>query len=720
MNLFENSRKKKLTEEIRKLEAEKALLAKENQELKATVDSIEQSRNNYLNFFQKNISGVYRTSLDGQLLDCNDAFIKMLAYENIDELKGIVNTKLYQNKELRLQLIQKLETEQTLVNVEIDLIQKDGSIIHCIENLVGIFDEDSQLHQIQGYLLNRTEERKTLNKLSESEQRYRQMFESNQAIKLIIDPESGKIIEANNAALKFYGYSKKLITSMFISEINQASDEEIQEEMARAKEENRNHFYFKHKTSTNEIRNVEVYSGPIYLNNQPLLYSIIHDISNRSQIEQALQESDERYEELVKMLPEAVFETDSHLNITFVNERTLEMTNYTTDDVKLGLNGINLIAPEDRTKALRFFSDRSNGIDKGPTEYQAVKKDGTPFRIVINASSIFKDDVFCGLRGIIIDVTERKLNEAKRIESEEKYRSLYTSANDAIFLMQDGIFKSCNPKTLEIYQCKKSEILEHSPAEFSPEFQPCGNLSSELSKEKISLAINGEPQFFEWVHLHKNGTPFNAEVSLNRLVLRNGVYVQAIVREITTRKKNEEKIKRFSTILEDSLNEIYLFEPDTLFFKQANHAAQINLGYTNDELLKMCALDIKPLFTPTSFNELIMPLINGSKNKIVFETLHRRKDQTEYEVEVHLQYFKYQHESLFAAIALDISERKSAEKNLKEHQSHLEELVKERTSKIENQYKELQRYNGIFEGREFRIKELRDKVKELEDRLKKN
>jgi len=120
--------------------------------------------------------------------------------------------------------------------------------------------------------------------LSESEGRFRELFEGNKSVELIIDPASGCIIEANHAAETFYGYSRDQLMNMDIADINIYSTEQVLAEMELAKTETRDHFLFKHRLANGQIRDVEVYSGPIYWNKQRVLYSIIHDISIRKRV----------------------------------------------------------------------------------------------------------------------------------------------------------------------------------------------------------------------------------------------------------------------------------------------------------------------------------------------------------------------------------------------------------------------------------------------------
>ena len=127
---------------------------------------------------------------------------------------------------------------------------------------------------------------------------FKKMFELHNAIMLLIKPETGIIINANTAAIKFYGYEKAKLCSMNINEINTLSHKQVLIERTNAIIEKRNYFIFPHKLANGKIRIVEAHSSPIECKGQRVLFSIIHDITKRRNVEQSLHESEIQLREL--------------------------------------------------------------------------------------------------------------------------------------------------------------------------------------------------------------------------------------------------------------------------------------------------------------------------------------------------------------------------------------------------------------------------------------
>jgi PAS domain S-box-containing protein len=118
-------------------------------------------------------------------------------------------------------------------------------------------------------------------------------------------------------------------------------------------------------------------------------------------------------------------------------------------------------------------------------------------------------------------------------------------------------------------------------------------------------------------------------------------------------------------VISRSLDEIYVFDPDTLRFKFVNTGGLRNIGYSMEELASMTPIDIKPEYTEEPFRAMVQPLVSGEREVLVIETVHRRKDGSDYPVEVHLQLVSAAAGIVFLAIVNDITERKRAEERIR-------------------------------------------------------
>lgn len=190
----------------------------------------------------------------------------------------------------------------------------------------------------------------------------------------------------------------------------------------------------------------------------------------------------------------------------------------------------------------------------------------------------------------------------------------------------------------------------------------------------------------------KDGSELPVEISLSPAETADGLLVLGTIRDSSQHKA----MKRSLTgILQASQNEIYIFDVDSLRFVHVTEGARHNLGYSMSELQGMTPFDLKPEFTAQRFEKLIRPLRHGDCNKIEFQTVHERKDGSQYFVEVHLQRLEYEGTQVFVAVTLDISERKLAEQALRESHERLEERVIERTVALQEAKLEADKANGI-------------------------
>ncbi|MHC1736695.1 MAG: PAS domain S-box protein [Ignavibacteriaceae bacterium] len=257
---------------------------------------------------------------------------------------------------------------------------------------------------------------------------------------------------------------------------------------------------------------------------------------------------------------------------------------------------------------------------------------------------------------ILLDQEENQeyVNEIKA--GGERYKRLINSIRDSILVIDlERKVTDCNPAFSELFGYSREEITGKETSALyanEEEFQKMGKRISENQGNRI--------YFQEMKFKKKNGEVFPAEGSTFFLRESQGSIVGyiALIRDISERKMLEREKFGLLEIIENSLNEIYIFDAETLEFQYANQRTLSNIGYSIEELAKKKPTDLKPLFNYESFNDLIQPLKNGEVEKLFFETIHRRKNGTEYPVEVHLQVSTYKNKPAFISVINDISERK--------------------------------------------------------------
>jgi PAS domain S-box-containing protein len=216
------------------------------------------------------------------------------------------------------------------------------------------------------------------NHLRESEL-FRAMFENHYSIMLLIEPKGGKIVNANHAAEQFYGYTVPQLCSMYIREINILPPEEVEALRSLALKNQQNQFVFPHRLAGGEIRTVEVYTSPIKQNQKTLLFSIIHDITDKKRAEKDLQKSEERYRTIADFNYDWEYWVDAEGNFLYCSPSCKRVTGYTAQEFLDDPDLMNrIIHPHDRNEMLDHFNNvrkvMPNTVDA--RDFRIIRQDG--------------------------------------------------------------------------------------------------------------------------------------------------------------------------------------------------------------------------------------------------------------------------------------------------------------------------------------------------------
>ena len=272
----------------------------------------------------------------------------------------------------------------------------------------------------------------------------------------------------------------------------------------------------------------------------------VRDITKNREAEQALRDSKERYSALANATFEAVFVSENGICID-TNQMATEMFGYEYEEI-IGIHGTEVIAPEFR----EMVNQHIISAYEEPYEAIALRKDGSTF--------------YCNIRGkmtqykgknvritVVRNIDEEVQAKKDLMDSEMKFRTLYNTSRDAIMMLtpEEG-FIAGNKATLELFGCQnENEFIAQQPATLSPELQPNGLPSSIESIRMMRKAMKNGSHFFEWKHKKMDGTEFYATVLLTRMTLQKKKILQATVRDITDKKRDQEELMDHRNSLED-------------------------------------------------------------------------------------------------------------------------------------------------------------------------
>jgi PAS domain S-box-containing protein len=515
----------------------------------------------------------------------------------------------------------------------------------------------------KAYDSERDGEEPSYSQLRSSEMRYRRLFESARDGILIINPETQKIIDANPFMSELLGYSRDELLGKQLWEIGMLSDEAANQATLQLLIKTN---YIRYEdlplmSKTGTPREVEFVSNLYQEGDQQVIQCNIRDITEKK----VAQRRANLLDTCIANLNDIILITDASPleepgpKIVFVNDAFERITGYSSSDA-IGRSPRFLQGKKTDHGVLREIHQAL--VQEQPIRRQVVnyRKNGTEYLMDIDMVPVLNGDGKCtNFVAIEHDITEQKLAEHALVASERKFRMLFDLAIDGIFMVRDGVFVDCNPKGLEIFGATREQLIGNSPASFSPPSQPDGRNSVEKAEELHQLTLEGFPQTFAWDQLRLDGTLIHTDVSLNRLELGDVVYVHAVVRDVSARRRAEEQIAEQASLLDQTQDAIIVrdLEGRILFW---NKGAERMYGWTSQEV-KGIDLDGFLEKNPKKFSEVNNLTIKNDEWS--GELQHFTRDGTELTIESRWTLIRGQDGQPKSTLAIntDITDRKKIE-----------------------------------------------------------
>ncbi|HZY24918.1 MAG TPA: PAS domain S-box protein, partial [Bacteroidales bacterium] len=507
-------------------------------------------------------------------------------------------------------------------------------------------------------------------KLRESEEKFRKIFEDHVAVKLLIDPVSGEIIDANKAASVYYGWSHEEFKGMKMDKINTRTFKEIKKEMGNAVSQTKTHFEFRHRLKDGSIRDVEVLSSIIKIRKKDVLHSIVHDITDRKQSEETIS----ILASFPSENPDPVLRVDRNGKLIYANDACYKLLTW---ELKLGSK-----VPEALHRTVMKVL--------GTGHHEIVDEEHTHLLFSFDILPVMEAG-YVNIYGH--DITERRHAEASLRESEDKFKYIFEHSALGNSITHPNGETHFNNSFCDMLGYTEEELVKMKWQDFThPD-------DFEITQKIVDTLVSGESESPRFVkrYLRKDGSVMWADVSTSLRYDNAGkpLYFMTTVNDITEIKLSEAELRLQSEIMSHMAEAVYLVRMEDGIIVYTNSRFEELFGYSHGEMIgkHVSVVNAPAKKSPDqTANEIMNDLDrNGSW---AGEVLNIKKDGTVFWSQASVVIFDHsKFGRVLVSVQEDITDRKNTELQIKSLNEELEGRVIQRTELLEAANKELESFS---------------------------
>ena len=537
-----------------------------NLELSSKNLALKKSEEKLRILFETMPIGFYISTIDGRYVDVNPALVKMLGYENREELlKVSIPKDVYLNSYEREKILKKNITHGNHVD-QYRLKTKDGRVIWIEDNAMYIKDNEGKVLYNEGFCHDITDRKQAEEILRENEEKYRYMFDNNPQPMFIYDPETLMFLEINQSMEFVFGYTRDEFLNMSLKVLHLPEDnKKLMADIEHAKRSSNPKGEWRNIKKNGDIIYTEVRSHSLTYKGIKARHVLIHDVTERKHAEEALRESEEKLRHIITNIRDIVYSVDAATKeFKYLSPSFEKITGYSEEDIKkMGgreqfLSKVSLMKNDSPNKNINHELEKLKNEIESENESWWLCKDGSFKCIEDHWDSVFDNERLVSTNGVLVDITDRKLAEKAKQESEQRFKNLFENMTNGFYRSTpEGYFVDANPAFVKMlgYESKEELLKVFIPTHIY--------VKPEERDEIINNNVNNNLETYRLKA--KDGRIIWIEDNARYIRDANGrtIYHEGICQDITERKLFEEELIAEKRLLNAIIENI----PDQIYYK---------------------------------------------------------------------------------------------------------------------------------------------------------